>query len=759
MPGTEKWDWSKSNGNATAAATATAYAALTGGGPTADFSSAVWNDILDKISAQRISWTDTEWNSKLLDLISAKMSPGDRMTAKRFNAAVQNMPPVKNWPWQSTLGRTDIRTGDRCYGMYFVYLTDGLNYWIDLVPIPVKISNTVNFAHDVLGHALPAIHIIVKEPPVSGVFLHDIKPFLATSVPVKYTLYVNHTGELTLATPAAVHVKIINFAHVDFTNKVTCYPTKPMIAKLNSKLQHSASVSFGNIVFMSVRLPFTYTTNGRIYTDTAIPMYSQIELGQYDVDMLITLALHCRLSFSLVAKLQGEPRIIERDSVPIKAVLQAQDTASLLVTCQDIKNIKAALYAVSAVNLKITTKQALRLIVDTHSTLTMYSNVSVAELSRVAIDLPLGSLGITPKITDLQGQSLKAHFGSTFTGTANADFLSMVLAKADLQSLSDLAMTISTKEVARVIASLTTVSAITANVGTLSIDYAIARLTGQLNANVNAAIRNIQHTGVNVDALLNIGAKAQRLSGAAAGAYITDVLRITADVGTLGMHYVMSDILMLAEMSVGMFEKRVLHAISRPESFLQITTALAVKDMQHTGTNLAGLHNLTAKSVLTVPGYTGVNLLSVSALTATAVSTLSPATLSASLLSETLLTARMTAPEIIGFMAALEGAHSGVATVGLASMHPFNPTIAALHSADADVTLSTVYGIIANITGQHTGLANIYLSEASAINGRLQIIQTATATLSLMMLTLVSELEDVLVSDLDDMLVTNVEFH
>ena len=112
------WDWGKSNGTATVDKTVATYNALTTGGLTSAFSASVWNDILSKISAQRIAWGDTAWNNKIAKLADSKMRAGKQMTAVKFNSAVLNI-PISNyvWPWEKNLGRSEILKGDRCYGM------------------------------------------------------------------------------------------------------------------------------------------------------------------------------------------------------------------------------------------------------------------------------------------------------------------------------------------------------------------------------------------------------------------------------------------------------------------------------------------------------------------------------------------------------------------------------------------------------------------------------------------------------------------
>ncbi|MDD3337818.1 MAG: hypothetical protein PHS82_03065, partial [Lachnospiraceae bacterium] len=140
-----KWSWSASNGTATAAQVQAAYNALTNKGRTKAFNYTVWNDIVTKISAVRSDWGDVAWNEhyEFLPFDESKMKSGDIMTADRFNTAVGNIPLFGYaWPWEPTLGRTEILKGDRCYGKYFVWLTDGLNHWIGLTKLPFSIHNS-----------------------------------------------------------------------------------------------------------------------------------------------------------------------------------------------------------------------------------------------------------------------------------------------------------------------------------------------------------------------------------------------------------------------------------------------------------------------------------------------------------------------------------------------------------------------------------------------------------------------------------------
>ena len=231
MSDPQKWDWAASNGNATAEETATAYTALSTGGKTRDFVAAVWNDIIAKISEQRISWRGKEWDASILSLDDTKLSAGENMTAVRFNSAVSNIWPIESWPWADTLGRTEIKKGDRCYGVYFLHLEDGLNFWIeDLTPIffswelqaeaeitpavklcaalPVKLKQNAVFDTDCDASVFPALIIeallnVKDETTVSATVMRaciaDVPLSIKADIDVDVSVY------------AAVMARIINF--------------------------------------------------------------------------------------------------------------------------------------------------------------------------------------------------------------------------------------------------------------------------------------------------------------------------------------------------------------------------------------------------------------------------------------------------------------------------------------------------------------------------------------------------------------------
>lgn len=162
--------------NATAEQTQKAYKSITTGGLTTDFSTRVWNDIVD-----RVSWVQEAWGYKLKLSDSSgaigaaylynikpiyKQQPvpggmlllaGSAMNANVFNLVVNAIPIVTTWPWEKELGRKNIKSGDICKGSYFIALVNVLNRWISLVPVPFAITDV--FSHSMTGkvNQLPSV--------------------------------------------------------------------------------------------------------------------------------------------------------------------------------------------------------------------------------------------------------------------------------------------------------------------------------------------------------------------------------------------------------------------------------------------------------------------------------------------------------------------------------------------------------------------------------------------------------------------------
>lgn len=113
--GVSAWDWTETD------ARATAYAAVTGNGPTTDFSYIVWNELCDKVYSVQSNF-ETSWDTTYLSYESTKMSESDKgMTASRFNSLLLNT---------HTFADTGISyqsKGDIVYGWYFTTIADCIN--------------------------------------------------------------------------------------------------------------------------------------------------------------------------------------------------------------------------------------------------------------------------------------------------------------------------------------------------------------------------------------------------------------------------------------------------------------------------------------------------------------------------------------------------------------------------------------------------------------------------------------------------------
>lgn len=155
--------------NASADQTKAAYHAITNGGPVANFSTRVWNDIIDRITWVQRDWgiadANTIWKSPVMayvtkydpvykdnpavgDMLVVK-NPGRAITATKFNLAAKAIATASSWPWEKELGRAEIKSNDLCKGSYFVALVEALNHWIASIPLSVKMTGI--FSHDMSG--------------------------------------------------------------------------------------------------------------------------------------------------------------------------------------------------------------------------------------------------------------------------------------------------------------------------------------------------------------------------------------------------------------------------------------------------------------------------------------------------------------------------------------------------------------------------------------------------------------------------------
>jgi hypothetical protein len=122
------WDWTASNGSASAAQTQAAYDAVTGNGPTEDFSYLVWNDMCNKVAdcIYEMWGGDVPWIDDYATYAETLMTAADKeMTAARFNSLRFNVGSY--YP----TGISEKSPGDIIYGSLFKTLMTKVNEWID----------------------------------------------------------------------------------------------------------------------------------------------------------------------------------------------------------------------------------------------------------------------------------------------------------------------------------------------------------------------------------------------------------------------------------------------------------------------------------------------------------------------------------------------------------------------------------------------------------------------------------------------------
>lgn len=126
-PEVDYWSWTASNGSATAAQTRNAYSILQGDLPADGFSHNVWNDLVDKAEEVRTArgyYWDTA-NGKYLPAASCKVSAGDALSAKIYNAVRYNLGSIV------AVGFADVSPSDELTGYHITRLADVINLIID----------------------------------------------------------------------------------------------------------------------------------------------------------------------------------------------------------------------------------------------------------------------------------------------------------------------------------------------------------------------------------------------------------------------------------------------------------------------------------------------------------------------------------------------------------------------------------------------------------------------------------------------------
>ena len=337
------WDWSKSNGTATVDKTVATYNALTTGGLTSAFSASVWNDILSKISAQRIAWGDTAWNNKIAKLADSQMSAGKQMTAVKFNSAVLNI-PISNyaWPWEEKLGRSEILKGDRCYGMYFIHLTDGINHWIDLVPLPIDVVAAFHTLNQANVDILKALHVLPAKPVP-----HSVLSSVTVGVPASVPIHAEHTafqtGRALVSFLRNLEVRIAHFMRSRSALNVSMYPTEHVIFSDNIAVKSSVSMSFNNTLYFLVALKIALEQRGKLESVPSFPFYINSRIGSMTGEATLSARQLLDLAFDLDVSFKSEPWIKEVYANPLRAVLDIPTQTRARISFNDTRTIEALL--------------------------------------------------------------------------------------------------------------------------------------------------------------------------------------------------------------------------------------------------------------------------------------------------------------------------------------------------------------------------------------------------------------------------------
>jgi len=118
----DPWDWFFDD------ATTAAYHAISKQGLVSDFSSDVWNDLVDRVNdVRKLMNISPQWDEKYANHNDTRMSHVDKvLTAERFNSLwynINQLHPVSNV--------TQQKRGWTVFGRYFTDLTTALNAYID----------------------------------------------------------------------------------------------------------------------------------------------------------------------------------------------------------------------------------------------------------------------------------------------------------------------------------------------------------------------------------------------------------------------------------------------------------------------------------------------------------------------------------------------------------------------------------------------------------------------------------------------------
>lgn len=756
MAGPAKWNWGASNGSATAQQTIDAHTALLNNGRTAAFSYLVWNDIIDKISAQRQFWTDTAWDDSGLTKANAKMTSGAQMTAARFNSAVKNMPPIKSWPWQETLGRTDIRPLDRCYGIYFIYLTDGLNYWIDLIPLPFEISNIATTSILMASHVLPALHVKVNS--LSSTLTHSVKVHPAPAAHVRYSLSVNQSGTLYVSTLNAANIRILSFFNTSFRTGVTMYPTAHVIGELNAALSHSASVTFGNCDFISVHLPFSFSAAEGVHLAPSTPVAIDLDIGDLDMATTISAAQRTYLAFHLVATLQGEPWIRELDSVPINAVLDVLGDPTVTVTCQDMKYVIASIMTVFAGALKLTCDRSIRTRVHNAMGASFSTKVSIPDIVNILASGEIAGFDVMAKLFAV---------GSTAMGASLSDFVSVgaalvvidrLLIAADLTDTLTQSATLSFQQTCHVISDMLHSVLFSADADILETRHVISSLIETLSFLAGADVMNSQHVATDLFDLLLFGSKSVVMTGVPLASDLRDAFDLHVGFRATSHVYAAADLYLEHLLRIKARAANMLHSGADLSAATSILSTVSVNDLLNMEAVVSGVFSAGMIGWLALPIPAKVEMPIFHTANPARIITRFPDYATGVITNITDFRAKVLASQITGCAFVLPAIFAGDATVSVLSRLNVPMLLQMEHTGSYDITLAVLSTIRAVIGGTFSVSSVITGSPSLPTSWTLQINQAVTTTIKMATLTLASEIDDVLASDLDGLLVTEVEF-
>lgn len=756
MAGPAKWNWSASNGGATAQQTIDAHTALLNNGRTAAFSYLVWNDIIDKISAQRQFWTDTAWDETILNIANTKMASGAQMTAARFNSAVKNMPPIKSWPWQETLGRTDIHPRDRCYGVYFIYLTDGLNYWIDLIPLPFEISNIATTSILMSSHVLPALHI--KVDSLHSTLTHNVRVRPAPAVPVKYSLSVNQQGTLYISALNVANIRILSFFNTSFRTGVTMYPTAHVIGELNAALSHHVSVTFGNCDFISVHLPFSLLATEKVRLAPSDPVAVDLDIGDLDIASTISAAYKTYFAFHLVAKLQGEPYIRELDSVPINAVLDILGDPTVAVTCQNMEYIITSIMTVFAGALKLTCDRSVRVQVQNAMNAVFSTKVSISDVIKILASGQIAGLDIVSKLFAVSSSVIGASLSDFISVGAALVVIDRLLVAANLTDSFTQSATLSFNDTCHVITDMLYSALFSADADILETRHVISNLVETLSFLAGAGVLNTQHVATDLSDILLLGTKSVVMTGVTLATALQDALNIRIGFRATSHVYAASNVYMEHLLRATARIPEMLHGGADLSTIMSIFSTVSINDLLSMEADLSELFSANVTGVLRPPLPTAINMPIIHTANPARIVARLPDYLTGAISNTTNFSAKVLATQITNCAFILSAVFADDATVSVLSRLNVPMLLQMEHTGSYDVTLASLSSILALIDGTFFVMSHITGSPVLPVSWTLQINQAMTTAIKLATLTLASEIDDVLASDLDDMLVTEVEF-